>query len=141
MDHKAWYFLKINGKVEKASFPYAHGTANEQWNSIPKEQFLSVQEIAEHQLKQMTVEQLTEFANIPQDELIILHHSYGMYLRNNYGLWHPNNPHVIEGDLGDGHPDGLSQRAIEEMHRRVTTFVPTEQSAYDNAMSVIEEKK
>lgn len=134
------YFLKHNGKVERTTFPYTHGAENKEWNSIPQEQFLSVKEIAKHQLSQLTTEQLQEFKNIPQDDLIGLHHGYGMWIRNNYALWHPKNPYVIPGDLGDCHPDGLSQRAIEEMHRMLNTFIPTEPGAFERAMSVVESK-
>lgn len=141
---KTWYFLKVDGNVTKVEFEYDLNKKLEEhtaWNSIPIDQFLSVTEIAEHQLKQLPKEQLLTMSNMKKDELIGMHFGYGMWLRNSYALWHPNNPHVIKDDLGDGHPDGLSMLAIEEMYKRLTTSELTEIDAFQDAMSIVQEKK
>lgn len=134
-----WYFLKINGKVAEVIF--ADTEQNDStWKKIPSEHFLSVKEIAEHQLQQMTCEQLLSMSKMKKEELIGLHFSYGMWLRNSYGLWHPNNPFPVKNDLGDGHPDGLSMLVIEEIHKRLTTVATTESDAFQDAMSIVQEK-
>lgn len=142
-----FYFLKIDGKVQKYDYPYNNdkNSSNEVWKNIPASQFLSVNEIAEHQLEQLTCEQLLSMSKMEKKELIGLHFTYGMWMRNSYGLWHPNNPFIIKDDLGDGHPDGLSMLVIEEIHKRLTTFVPTSgrveaSDAFQDAMSIVQEK-
>lgn len=140
-----FYFLKVDGKVEKVVYQYdteKPALENGGWKNIPKEQFLSVKEIAQHQLERFSVEQRIEFHDIPKEELGMLHFSYGMWLRNTYGLWHPNNPFVVKDDLGDGHPDGLSMLVIKEMHQMLNTFVPSPRDTrFEDAMSIVEEKK
>jgi hypothetical protein len=133
MANKSWYFLKVNGNIEQVEYSYENDGPNEEWNNIPSSQFLSVDEIAEHQLKQLTIEDLRFFATVEKSELIMMHHSYGRWIRNSYGLWHPKNPFVVPNDLGDGHPDGLSMLTIEAIYKRCTA----PRDAFKDAMSII----
>lgn len=134
---QASYLLKINNKIERVEFPYEHGTDNQEWNSIPSEQFLSVKEIAEHEYGRFPETERSAVCSVEKKDLIQYHHGYGTWIRNNYGLWHPNNPFVVKDDLGDGHPDGLSMLAIEALHDLCTG----KNDAFDNAMNVVQEKK
>lgn len=130
---QASYLLKINNKIERVEFPYEHGTENKQWNAIPPEQFLSVKEIAQNEYDRAQPVDITTIQKTQKQDLIGFHHGYGTWIRNNYGLWHPNNPFVIKDDLGDGHPDGLSMLAIEALY----DLCVSQNVAFDNAMSII----
>lgn len=123
-----FYFLKIDGVV--TAFEYTcddedqrlDGSSKYTWNNIAPEQFLSCEEIAEHVLTTFEDEaDVRDFKQVAYEDLIMYHHSFGRWIRNTYGLWHPKNPYVIAGDTGDGHPDGLSMRAIKLAHQILTT--------------------
>lgn len=135
----SFYFLKINGKIQKFEYIYSNNDRNEIWKNIPFSEFLSVNEIVEHQLKELPAETKVDFSKMAEDDLIMMHHTYGTWIRNSYGLWHPNNPFVIKNDLGDGHPDGLSMLVIKGIHKRLTTIVVIE-DAFQDAMSIVQEK-
>jgi hypothetical protein len=56
-----------------------------------------------------------------EDDLIMFHHTFGQWLRNNYGLWAPDNPHVVHTDgHHDNFPDQISQRIIERLWTHLT---------------------
>ncbi len=78
-----------------------------------------------------------EFLSVGFNNLITLHHGFGTSIRNTYGLWHPKYPGVIENDLGDGHPDGISMKIIEALYKRFEA----QHTAYDNAMSIFKQEK
>lgn len=52
------------------------------------------------------------------DDLILLHHSLGRYIRNNYKLWeHDWVPQLENGvDMSPNHPDAISQRIIVKLY-------------------------
>jgi hypothetical protein len=127
------YYFKINGNVQPVEFTFEPNVVNEKWENIPADQFLSVQEIADHQMSTIGDEDRKFFSTVDKSDLIMMHHSYGQWIRNTYGLWHKNNPFVIPGDPGDGHPDGLSMLVIEEIYKRCSA----KNNAYDHAMSII----
>lgn len=130
------YLLKINNKIERVEFPYEHDTENKEWNAIAREQFLSVKEIAQNEFDRAQSDAINTIRNTPKKDLIMFHHGYGTWIRNNYALWHPNNPFVIKDNLGDNHPDGLSMLAIEALHDLCTD----QNNAFDDAMNIIQEK-
>ena len=78
-----------------------------------------------------------EYLAVGFDKLITLHHGFGMAVRNEYGLWNPKYPGVIDGDLGDGHPDGISMKILEGLYKRIEN----QYSAYENAMSIFKQEK
>lgn len=86
--------------------------------------FLSPNEIIDDILKnQLKSEQIKEFQAIPEDDLIMLHHGFGMWIRNHYLLWDSENPHTDGSDAqGDKFPDQVSQAIIEKMWKMVTTL-------------------
>ena len=61
--------------------------------------------------------------NTPYDDLIMYHHSVGMWIRNSYLLWDPNNPIVDHRDsMSDNFPDQISQRIIETCWKKLQQF-------------------
>ncbi len=52
--------------------------------------------------------------NTSEDQLISYHHTVGLWIRNNYGLWDESYPH------SDGkHPDDFSFEIIQEFYRQL----------------------
>lgn len=141
-----FYFLKINGQVREFEFTYdskdqtLNPTSLYTWNHIRPEQFLSVSQIVDHEFERLSVDEKTDFSNFPEQDLIQLHHEYGRWIRNSYGLWHPGNPFVIPGDPGDGHPDGLSMLVIKALHKLCNTPAP-KTDAFEDAMTIIVQEK
>lgn len=132
----ASYLLKINNKIERVEVPYKNNTENKEWSAIPPEQFLSVKEIAQNEFDRAQPADIDTIRNTSKEDLIRFHHGYGTWIRNNYGLWHPNNPFVVKDDLGDGHPDGLSMLVIEALH----DLCLGQNKAFDDAMNIVQEK-
>lgn len=62
------------------------------------------------------------------DDLAMIHHGFGTWVRNTYNLWHAENPHTLKGyepELKDGvdysprHPDAVSGRIIEALYKKL----------------------
>jgi hypothetical protein len=54
-----------------------------------------------------------------KSDLIMLHHSLGRTIRNDYRLWHEDNPINHKGNYewdSEHHPDQISQRIIEKLY-------------------------
>ena len=93
----------------------------------PGPRFLSDVEIVEEMLRELRDDEERRAPWLACDfgELIQLHHGTGRYIRNNYFMWYPNNPHsklddypghggTLDGVLDHpDHPDQRSQRVIE----------------------------
>jgi hypothetical protein len=107
------------------------------WKVLDTHNFLTPNEVVEDLFNVWSDNSKKEFLAVGFDHLISLHHGFGMAVRNTYGLWHPKYPGVIEGDLGDGHPDGISMIIIEALYKRIEA----QHGAYDAAMSIVQEKK
>ena len=108
------YTLKVDGNIVRESRPRLRspGAVSDGWPA-PHE-FLSLEEMAHEVAHGVLVgDGRGYFAAMKREDLITLHHGLGMHIRNIFGLWHPNNPNVVPGDLGDGHPDGVSMCVIE----------------------------
>lgn len=75
--------------------------------------------------KRMKSEDIEWVKMMPKENLISLHHSLGRYIRNMYKLWeHKWEPKIINGvDCAENHPDSISQRLIEEFHKRLNNGV------------------
>ena len=72
-------------------------------------------------LYKLSEKQKEDFKNIAAEDLIMLHHSFGQWIRNNYDLWREDNPHVILNDaMHDLFPDQVSQRIIERLWCQLT---------------------
>jgi hypothetical protein len=68
----------------------------------------------------MTNDEKIEFSKIPQEHLIMFHHSMGQHIRNRFYLWDEKNPFSkpnalpnAEGIVDDPfHPDQISHRIL-----------------------------
>lgn len=60
-----------------------------------------------------------EFLKIPKDKLFEYHHSLGLWIRNNWGLWAGSELYKHMHDLGFKHPDDMSQAIITEYWNRL----------------------
>lgn len=75
---------------------------------------LTKQQIVEDVLLSLTDADRILLKYTPKERLIMLHPTFGMYIRNTYGLWHPDYPHL------DGkHPDDYSMEIVEAVWERV----------------------
>jgi len=60
-----------------------------------------------------------EFVQASKDDLIMLHHSLGRWIRNNWGLWEEGELFHHMKSLGFIHPDDMSQSIIVEYWNRL----------------------
>lgn len=90
--------------------------------------FLTPDQIAADLVKIMDPYEITQLKEFEEKKLISLHHGFGTAIRNEYLLWHPNNPHTLKNhtpEVTDGvdysplHPDDVSMRVIEKLHKLV----------------------
>ena len=107
------FFVKENNSIIHKEF---------QWDSetspVSKEQFLTAEEIINDLLTQrLNAENTKILIEMTEDNLIMLHHGFGTWIRNNYGLWLENNPYV------DKHPDDYCFDIIKELHSRLQNTI------------------
>ena len=88
------------------------------------EGFLSREQILEDLPTRMSKEDLTALKDTPLTELIKFHHGLGRWMRNNYGLWFPENPHIV-----NEHPDDYSFSLITQLWNDLNN-----DNAFDRAM-------
>lgn len=124
------YILKRNGAVKLVKF--ADG-----------DEFLTVEEIVDdiikHRLDAEAIDILKNESAKP-----LLHLSFGMWIRNSYGLWLKENPltdHTDESYIVDGidynpkHADAVSAVIIEKIHQQLSGA-----NNYDDAMKAINQE-
>lgn len=80
-------------------------------------------------LSEMSVEDKDEIANLDESELIKLHLSYGMGIRNRW-FWGFKNPPLILHMYLNGifHPDGMSNHIIERIWEKVHSDINPQRS-------------
>lgn len=61
--------------------------------------------------KVLSPEDLDRIRGMKPNDLIKLHHGFGTWLRNAFGLWLADSP--LRDELGGGHPDSASTALIE----------------------------
>lgn len=67
----------------------------------------------------LSTEEQVEFIRMAEDDLGKLHHFFGMWLRNNWGLWDENSAMCKHmKSLGFLHADDMSGSLIKEYWRR-----------------------
>lgn len=101
------------------------------WDSLESNDFLTRDQILADLHVEISREDKDYIKAIVFSDLIQLHHSFGQWIRNTYGLWHPNNP--MTDNNGNGHPDDISFAIIEDFYRDLTN----PHAAYNAAMSII----
>lgn len=116
--------LTINGNIGVHEYEYDMETKE---CSIPPEQYLSFEEVVKDLPNRMSDVTLDQVKCTLYKDLIKFHRDFGMWIRNNYGLWQPDNPHV-----GDKHPDDYSFEMIQQFWKNLQD--PTD---FDNAMKGI----
>jgi len=86
----------------------------------PDGSFLTEQEIHDYILQQLSDDDKAHIREMNFDELIMLHHTTGRSIRNDFGLWDKDN-RLVEHDHADHHyfPDQISQRIIENVWKSV----------------------
>jgi len=106
-------------------------------------EFLTAGEIADDIINnRIGKSDLDSFREMKKEDLIMLHFSAGMWIRNKYGLWLEQNPHTTKPEsmsdeefaMADIHPDQYSFSVIEKVH---SILNDTPKDSYDNSMKFI----
>lgn len=63
--------------------------------------------------KEMKINDLNQFINFQREDLSLLHHTFGRWIRNNWKLWEKGALVKYFNDLGVTHPDDMSSIVIE----------------------------
>lgn len=97
------------------------------WPKVEK--FLSPDEIVEALFERM--KGVEEFC---QHKPIEYHHGFGTSVRNEFWLWHPENPHTMKDyvpeikggcDVNPRHADNTCGKIIEKLHARIKAYRAT----------------
>ena len=62
------------------------------------------------------------FMNTTGDDLVLLHMSLGVWIRNNFGLWLGNKELLKSCGAEDIHPDKASRIIIEALYRKLKKY-------------------
>lgn len=101
------------------------------WYNETKPPFLTKEQIVRREVSLLKTEDIQFLQQIEQNKLASLHFSWGMYIRNEYSLWDPQNPitkkwssgqEVIidqDVDVSPLHPDQVSYSIMEDVWRIV----------------------
>jgi len=60
---------------------------------------------------------LFNLKTMPEEYVLQLHHTLGKFIRNGYGLWVQDNPHLPEGET----PDDFSMDIIKDFRKELNT--------------------
>ena len=94
---------------------------NEIWPDLIQKTIEPPKTITETVDRLLTVlddEHKAAIAAMPQEELINLHFSLGMAIRNAFGFWDSNSP--LLNSCEPMHPDDISDQIIHELWQRLT---------------------
>ncbi len=89
--------------------------------SINEEYFGMMVDTVLSWFNETTEEICEEFRQCLPSDLVKYHHSLGRDIRNEFNLSsYEHTPEIINGmDMSEDHPDNISMRVIEEVHRRL----------------------
>jgi len=102
------------------------------WPKVDK--FLSPQEIVEVLFKRLKGAPGVE--DFIKEGPVMYHHGFGTSVRNEFHLWHPENPFTMKDyvpQLRDGadynprHADNTSGRILDELHQRIEKYLKEQQ--------------
>lgn len=91
----------------------------------------TIDEIVNDILKYWTASNMDKFRSLKLDEARANHHSFGMWIRNHYSLWHESpltekwrtdeTSHVIKNDVdySEDHPDVVSDKIIVRLWHKL----------------------
>ena len=113
---------------ETSSFPSGPSSTNEKTNEInkgkkklphgyPEIKPDTIDKAIDILLVVLTEDQKSQIKNTKKGDLIKYHLSLGMWIRNNFGLWH-NNIRLLN-ELGGGHPDDASFVLIKKLWKEL----------------------
>jgi len=88
---------------------------SEEYNKNPDGSYMNKEQIVEDLPAKMSKEDLMKVTNMIPDDLIMLHHGLGTWIRNSYGLWTEDYPHIPTGS----NADDFSFEVIQEFHRDI----------------------
>lgn len=78
--------------------------------------FMDENEIVNDLIRRMSEDDVRSWRKYKKEDMILGHHSTGRSIRNEYHLWHSENPHTDGNDPnGDNHPDQMSHRIMEKV--------------------------
>lgn len=102
-----------------------------QYKRNPDGSWMSFDEIVEHLYGTLSEKELGEVMQMTESQMRALHHGFGMWIRNTYGLWDKTHPlttewHTNPGshDIRDGtdyskdHPDSVSNEILAALWLR-----------------------
>lgn len=106
---KVPYYLK-NKLGVIAVYEITYDPDTNEYQDLDLYELLSFNECVQTYLTNAAQDDLAFIRKTPKDDLNTLHMTLGMLIRNLFGLWIPNNPHV-----GKKHPDDYSFEIIEKI--------------------------
>jgi len=84
----------------------------------------TLDEAADHVLKLLSPEEREKFVSYAEQDLILLHHSLGMYIRNEFGLWDGRNKALLS-QFEYRHPDDISSIIIRTAWKKLRARMDT----------------
>ena len=79
-------------------------------------------EIVDEIVQTMDEDSRNTLKEMKKDDLIIFHHTAGRHIRNEYGLWKPDNPLISGYETATDetkHPDTVSMNIIKSIWEKV----------------------
>ena len=111
-----------------------------QYESIDPQRFLTFDEIVEDLPIRISEEDSKFFSEMKGDDHISLHHTFGRWIRNSYGLWESTNPFTdISENVAmdsDEHPDNYSGLIIEAFHKSISEKMKSIQKQVTNTLPI-----
>ena len=101
-------YVMIDRKTNKVGrYQFSYDDDDELKKILDLDMLLSIPEMVECVLGEFSQQDRDDMGALKKDELIHLHHTTGQDIRNAFGLWLEDNPHVT------GHPDDTSMEVME----------------------------
>ena len=82
----------------------------------------TLEEAMEAFKKLLTTEEQVELTRMKEDEVGMMHHGFGMWIRNNWGLWGDSPLCQHMKSLGFIHPDDMSGSLLREFWARMNNL-------------------
>lgn len=86
-----------------------------EYNKNPDGSFMDKDQVVKDLTSRLFRDDIDTIRNMKSDDLITLHHGFGTWIRNSYGLWAEDYPHIPEGI----HPDDFCFEIITEFHASI----------------------
>ena len=137
----ASYIVKENGEIVIKQFEVVDLVSQ----GLTADMLLSVDEIVYDIVNnRLSEDDKMRFRDIPEEDIIMEHFGFGMWIRNSYGLWEVmTNPLVESNPAPDSekHPDNLSFEVMKLVSKTLrgeyTPDVKFKNEHYDDAMKIL----